>query len=160
MGTLGVHGKGRQHRNMTLLVSPTSTVMPTTRFLDPSEKTSPASIDSCYGVGRSLYLRCVWRTLLKSKRCTQRGDMTSGRCQLFDETGRPAGPGVVEKCAQGCPDFKQWFPLLIPLLYLFGRSSENARRCRDNIDECILMTYVNGYFTWKQLQKNTNNGHF
>ena len=88
MGTLGDHGKRREHRNMTLLVCPPLTVLSTTRFSDQWENTSTTSIDPFFWVERKFEPRCVRRTLPKSRRRTQRGERISGRCQVFDEIGQ------------------------------------------------------------------------
>ena len=57
------------------------------------------------------YLRSVRKTSPKLKRCTQRGDMTSGRCQFFDESDLSAetrGSGKMcsrsSRCQQMVPD--------------------------------------------------------
>ena len=87
MGTIASPEKRREHRNMALLRDPLFTILPTTRSSNQWEETSMASIDPCCDTRRRVCLRSAQKVLPKSKRCDQRGDMTSGKCKLFGENG-------------------------------------------------------------------------
>ena len=150
MGTIGNHEKGREHRNMALLTDLLFTLLPTTRSLNQWEETSMASIDPCCDTRRRACLRSAQKTLPKLKGCTQRVDMTSGRCQLFRENGLLAKTRGSGKCAQGLPDINRWFPITSYPMGGPGRT----RSCRK--------TTLNTFYKLLNVKmaKNTKNGHF
>ncbi len=100
IGTLGSHGRRRELRDMTFLMRLLFTISPTTRSLDQCQKTLTTPIHLHYGVGGSANPRCARKTSPRSKGRTQRGDMTSGRCQLFDRISQSAETRASGKMCQ------------------------------------------------------------
>ncbi len=137
-GSLGGHGRRREHQDMALLASLVFTCLPIAWYSDPWERKSKTAIDSCHSAGRSAHPSCVREISPRSKRSTQHGDKTSRRCQFFDKIGQSAETRGSGKSGQGLPDANQG------LMFYSAGGPGKTRRCREDVDEFILSTSVSG----------------
>ncbi len=152
MGTLGSHGRRRKHQYMALLMRLFFTILPITRSLYPWELTSTTLIDFSRGARGSAFPRRARRSLPRSKRRSQRGDMTSGRCLLFDEISQSAetrGSGRMCSRPSSCQ------PMVPNDATPCGRPWEmqKKRRWRHFINTCKWAFYL-------KIAKNTKIGQF
>ena len=140
--SIGGLGKRWEPRDLTLLRELLSAILPATPYLDAWEEALTTPTGPGHDAGRHTCLRAAQKTLPKSKRCTQRGDMTRGRCQLFDEMDSSA---ETRGSGKTCTRPSRYQGMILDDAITYGRPWRTRRCSRDN-DECILLTSENWHF--------------